>query len=260
MPGDFSHYNIYRSDTGTPGTFVFIGTTTSTSFVDSNVILGNTYYYVVTAVTYYLVDDLVTYEESLSSSVFSITFEAPPSPPPPPPPPPPVAPPVVPPRGPIPDNGHRIGTYDYRVITEAIAESYDLGKECLNPLVCMYNNLQNCDVNVRQRHRTELESFLRRTYAYIIYKHLDNQQAMYNAVRALNTHVMREYGAAYGYDSMDEFLIDQFLEVPLTYAILSEQVGYSITVIGDAKARWSDMHLLWKDITLPMNKIGWENL
>lgn len=260
MPGDFSHYNIYRSDTGTPGTFVFIGTTTSTSFVDNDVILGNTYYYTVTAVTYYLVDDLITYEESLSSSVFSIIFEAPPSPPPPPPPPPPVAPPVIPPRGPVPDDGHRIGTYDYRVITEAIAESYDLGKECLNPLVCMYNNLQNCDVNIRQRHRTELESFLRRTYAYIIYKHLDNQQSMYNAVRTLNTHVMREYGAAYGYDNLDEFLIDQFLEVPLTYAILSEQVGYTITVIGDARARWSDMHLLWKDITLPMNKIGWENL
>lgn len=260
MPGDFSHYNIYRSDTGTPGTFVFIGTATSMSFVDTDVVLGNTYYYVVTVVTYYLIDDLITYEESLSSSVFSITFEAPPSPPPPPPPPPPVAPPVVPPRGPVPDAGHRIGTYDYRVITDAIAESYDLGKKCLDPLVCMYNNLQNCDVNVRQRHRMELESFLRKTYAYIIYKHLDSQQTMYNAVRALNVHVMREYGEAYGYDSMDEFLIDQFLEVPLTYAILSEQVGYSITVIGDARARWSDMHLLWKDITLPMNKIGWENL
>lgn len=164
------------------------------------------------------------------------------------------------PRGPNPDYGNRIGTYDYRVIAETISESYDLGKESLSPLICMFNNIQNTDINSRQRHKTELESFIRKTYAYIIYKHLDNQQTTYNAIRALNNHVLREYGSAYGYENLDEFLIDQFLEVPLTYAILSEQVGFTISVIGDARARWSDIHILWKDVTLPLNRIGWENI
>lgn len=163
-------------------------------------------------------------------------------------------------RGPIPDNGHRIGTYDYRVITEKISEAYDLGKQSLGPLICMFNTLQNSDVNVRQRNRSELDSFLRRTYAYIIFKHLDNQQSMYNAISSLNSHVLREYGEAYGYEDLDEFLIDQFLEVPLTYAILSEQAGYTITVIGEYKARLVDINLVMKDISLPFEKIGWENL
>ena len=163
-------------------------------------------------------------------------------------------------RGPNPDDGHRIGTYDYRVITEKISEAYELGNEALSPLICMWNNIQNADVNERQRHKTELQSYLRRTYAHIIFKHLDNPQAVYNAIRALNTHVLDKYGEAYGYEDLDSFLIDQFLSVPLTYAILSENAGYTITMVGDSKARWSDINIPWKDITLPMNKIGSENL
>lgn len=158
----------------------------------------------------------------------------------------------------IPEN--RIGTYDYRVITESISEAYELGREALSPLICMYNTLQNTDVNPRQKDKLELESYLRKTYAYIIYKHLDNQQSIYNAIRSLNDHIIDQYGPIYNYSSIDEFLIDQFLEVPLTFAILSEQAGYTINVIGDSKARFSDINLLIKDINTPINRIGWENL
>lgn len=258
-PGDFYLFKIYRSTTGLPGSFALVGTSTTTTFVDTTVVLGNTYYYFVSIVTRYLVDDLETFEESDPSEIFTVTYELSLSPPPitPPIPSPPVFRPT---RGPNPDDGHRIGTYDYRVITERISEAYDLGKQSLGPLVCMFNTLRNTDINARQRHKTELESFLRRTYAYIIFKHLDNQQTMYNAIRALNEHVLREYGEAYGYENLDEFLIDQFLQVPLTYAILSEQIGYTITVIGDSRARLIDIGLLMKDITLPWDKIGWENL
>ena len=164
------------------------------------------------------------------------------------------------PRGPNPDPGHRIGTYDYRVIVERLSEAYDLGREALSPLTCAWNSVTNSNVNARQRQKTELLSYLRRTYALVIQKHLISNQSILNAVRTLNNHVIDKYGEAYGYGNMDEFLIDQFLAVPLTYAILSEQVGNTITVIGDSKARWSDINLLWKDIDLPMNKIGWENL
>lgn len=159
-----------------------------------------------------------------------------------------------------PDPDNRIGTYDYRIITENISEAYDLGKQSLDPLICMFNNLQNTDVNVRQRHRNELESFLRRTYAFIIFKHLDNQQTVYNAIRTLHNHILKAYGDIYGYTNMDEFLIDQFLQVPLTYSILSGQAGFLITEIGDAKARFSDINLALEEITLPFDKIGWENL
>lgn len=258
MISDFSHYNIYRSDSGVSGTFFLIGSSSSGSFSDTTAVDGNTYYYYITTVTYYLLDDLVNYEESSPSNIFSIEVDlletGSPSIP------LPIVPPFMPTRGPDPDNGHRIGTYDYITIAETISEAYDLGKQSLSHLSCMFNNLQITDINVRQRHKTELESFLRSTYSYIIYRHLDNQQSLYSAVRGLNDHVLREYGQAYGYEDLDEFLIDQFLEVPLTYAILSDQVGQSITVIGDSKARWSDINISWKDIDLPYNRIGWENL
>jgi len=159
----------------------------------------------------------------------------------------------------IPDYG-RIGIYDYRIVTEKISEAYELGKISLSPLICMYNTLQNTDVNVRQRNKTELESFLRKTYAYIIFKHLDNQQTTYKAVRNLNDHVLREYGNIYGYETIDEFLVDQFLEVPLTYSILSAQVGYTITEIGDSSARFKDINIPLKDINITWEFIGWQNI
>lgn len=158
------------------------------------------------------------------------------------------------------DLGHRIGTYDYRITAEAISESYDLGQQALGPLICVFNTLQSTAVNPQQRHRTELEGFLRDTYAHIVFSHLDNQQTTYSAIRALNDHVLDKYGSLYGYADMDDFLRGQFLEVPLTYAILSEQAGYTITVIGDSRARMKDIHLLMKDIHLPFEKIGWKNV
>lgn len=42
-------YEIYRSDSGTEGTFTLVGTTTETSFTDVTVARGGTYHYVVIA-------------------------------------------------------------------------------------------------------------------------------------------------------------------------------------------------------------------
>jgi len=247
-------YKIYRSDSGLSDTFSLVGTSDSVTFSDSSAIVGRTYYYYITTLTRYISGDFITYQESPPGDIFSISYQN-------------NLPIQVIPifsyataRGPIPDNEHRIGTYDYIYAAEKISEAYDLGRQSLSPLICMFNTLNKTDVNAKQRHKMELESFLRKTYAYIIFKHLDNQQSTYNAIRSLNEHVLREYGEAYGYESLDEFLIDQFLEVPLTYAILSEQAGYTITVIGDSKARLIDINSPIKDITLPFNKIGWENL
>jgi len=149
-----------------------------------------------------------------------------------------------------------IGTYDYRITTEAIAESYNLGQKALGSLICAFNTLQLTDVNEQQRHRRELDSYLRTTYAFVVLKHLDNQQTMYAAIRALNNHVLIQYG----YDTIDDFLLDNFIDAPITYAILSEQTGEVITVIGDSRATMKDINRLMKDIDINMDKIGWENV
>lgn len=165
----------------------------------------------------------------------------------------------LPPRGPSPDLGSRIGTYDYRFLVDSISEAYDLGQEALGPLICMYNTLQQTDINQRQRHRNELESSLKQAYAFIIQKHLNNQQTTYNAIRALHEHVMNTYGVIYEYEDIEAFLNDQFLQVPITYAVLAEQVGYQISAVGEYRARMRDINLPFQDISLPMNRIGWQN-
>lgn len=46
---DIAYYKVYRNNAPT-GTFTLVGTSTGTSFVDTNVVNGNTYYYAVAAV------------------------------------------------------------------------------------------------------------------------------------------------------------------------------------------------------------------
>ena len=71
---------------------------------------------------------------------------------------------------------------------------------------------------------------------------------------------MKYYGEEYGYETMDEFLEDQFLEVPQTFASISKLVGFNITKIGDKSASWEDMNSNWEDIDLNWEYIGWENI
>lgn len=187
-----------------------------------------------------------------------------------------------------------IGTYDYVITAEAISEAYDLGQQSLAPLICMFNKLQSSDVNPKQRQKTELESYIRTTYAYIILNHLTNQQTLLNTVKSLNAHVLKYYGEIYGYENLDDFLSGQYLSVPITYASLSRQVGYPITVVGeygftfadiialwgdidipfnsigsstgdspeirDARARFDDIHVFWSNVNVPFNRLGWRNV
>ncbi len=162
--------------------------------------------------------------------------------------------------GPIPDYHDRIGTYDFRVISDKLSEAYDLPKKSLIELTKFWSIVDQTKVNPLQRHKQELQSYLSSTYAFIISEHLANPQSFLNIIRNLNDYILDKYGQAYGYSTMDEFLEDQFLEVPITYAILSEFTGQVITKIGESRARHSDINKNHADIKLPFNKIGWQNI
>jgi len=149
-----------------------------------------------------------------------------------------------------------IGTYDYRISSEIISESYNLGQEALFPLICMYNKLQETDINPNQRHRAELQSYLRTTYSFIVLNHLNNQKATIDVMNALGKHVLDNYGSLYGYQNLDEFLLGQFLNVPLSYALLSRQTDYPITIISDENSSYEDINIPWGEINIPFDRLG----
>ncbi len=153
-----------------------------------------------------------------------------------------------------------IGTSNYRFITEVIAESHDLGRESLPFFIDIRNSLFNADINTNERFRREIFAQINNTYSFIFLKHVVADSPMRNFVKSLNQHVLKYYGEEYGYETMDEFLEDQFLEVPQTFASISKLVGFNITKIGDKSASWEDMNSNWEDIDLNWEYIGWENI
>ena len=153
-----------------------------------------------------------------------------------------------------------IGTASYRDATEVIAEALELGDLAFAGLLCMRDRLFEGSINPRDRFRRELYAKLNATYSLIANRHVLANKSIVQFVKALNDHVLREYGDIYGYKSLDEFLIGQYLEVPATYAALSEFIGYSITQIGDKGANWEDINDNWENISLNWELIGWENL
>lgn len=153
-----------------------------------------------------------------------------------------------------------IGTANYRYMTETLSEIQDLGDEALTPLFCVRDAILTSDSNPRERFRRELFSLLDATYAYVATRHIIPDVSMIGMVKSLNDHVLEYYGAEYGYDTMDEFLIDQYLEVPQTFADISRWIGYDINEIGDKAANWNDIDDNWEDIDLEYELIGWGNI
>lgn len=154
----------------------------------------------------------------------------------------------------------RIGTYDYRVCTEFISEAYDLSITSLKYLYGMHAELQRADVNTDATRRIDLDHSIVKNYAIIINNQLNDARIMFDAIRALNDHILDKYGSIYGYTTIDDFLIDQYISVPATYAVLSESIGYPITIVGDEKGSLQDIYNLWSDIDLEWQLIAWENL
>ena len=152
-----------------------------------------------------------------------------------------------------------IGTASYRYATVIVGEAQDLGDLALGGLLCQRDKLFESNINPRERFRRELFASLSATYGLIAQKHIRANFDMLQFVKALNDHVLVQYGEEYGYETLDEFLVDQFIEVPATYAALSEFIGYTITEIGDKAANWEDIDANWEDIDIDWDKIGWEN-
>jgi hypothetical protein len=153
-----------------------------------------------------------------------------------------------------------IGTASYRYVTEILAEMQDLGDEALPPLLCVRDSLLSSDINPRERFRREMYAMLDNTYAYIASRHIVPDRAMIGMVKSLNDHVLKYYGDQYGYETLDEFLTDQYLDVPVTFADISKWIGYDVSRIGLRSARWEDIDDLWEDIDFLYEKIGWENI
>ena len=153
-----------------------------------------------------------------------------------------------------------IGTATYRHITEVLAEIQDLGDLALEGLLCSRDALFAADVNPRERFRRELFAMMDNTYSFIALKHIRANTSLLNMTKALNDHVLDFYGDLYGYTTIDEFLNDQYLEVPTSFASLSNFIGYGITSIGDKSAKWEDIGDNWQDVDIGFNLIGWENI
>ena len=153
-----------------------------------------------------------------------------------------------------------IGTVSYKVIADTLGESQQLGLDALEPFNCMLNNLQNMDISRSERYRNVFFNSIVATYSLIANKHANLNNAMINAVTALNDHVLRLYGSQYGYTSIDEFLLDQYIEVDPTFASVSRFLGYDVTQTGTKAARWKDIDDNWEDVDqVVWNQLGWSN-
>lgn len=155
---------------------------------------------------------------------------------------------------------NRIGTYNFRVLTEGISEMFDLGVLSLESLYGMNQDLQLSRANTNSTAFADLQNAIIHTYGFILNRHINNIPSIIDAVVSLNLHIRDTYGVLYEYQNMDEFLLDQYLSVPVTYADLANYAGFSITVIGSRKGLWQDVDDLWPDVTLTYEEIGSINL
>lgn len=149
-----------------------------------------------------------------------------------------------------------IGTYDYRVATEAIADSHDLALNALQELFSMRGVLFDADVNIGDRYRQHLLSSLDNTYNFIFQKHISSTKSILRAVTSLQKHVL----ATYPYETIDDFLGSNYLEVPYSFAVFSLDAGFPITHIGDGSARWQDINDNWQSVVLEWQNIGGTNV
>lgn len=153
-----------------------------------------------------------------------------------------------------------IGTVSYKTVADTLGEAQQLGLDALEPLVCMISNLQTMNISRSERYRNVLFNSIVSTYSFIANKHANLNQPMINAVRALNQHVLDNYGPQYGYETIDEFLVDQYIEVDPTFASVSRFLGYDVNQVGTKAARWRDIDDVWSEVDIPWSKLGWSNL
>jgi hypothetical protein len=153
-----------------------------------------------------------------------------------------------------------IGTASYKMITDILGEAQKLGIDALDPLVCMITNLQSMDISKSERYRDVLFGSIVSTYSLILNKHASLNQPMINAVRSINQHVLDKYGAEYGYLTLDDFLLDQYIEVDATFASMSRFLGFNINTVGTKAARWRDISDQWQNVDIKWGKLGGSNL
>jgi len=154
-----------------------------------------------------------------------------------------------------------IGTKNYRMVSEVIAESQDLAGDALDRLLCMREHIVSSEVNQYNQYRRRLLNTLDGTYNYVAARHFNLSRQVQDFVKGLQQHVLDKYGADFGYLTLDEFLQGQYIQVPQTFAAISNFLGYTITEVGDKAATWEDLdNVNWNDLNLRWDRIGWDNL
>lgn len=153
-----------------------------------------------------------------------------------------------------------IGTASYKMITDILGEAQQLGIDALEPLVCMITNLQSMDISRSERYRNALFGSIVSTYSLILNKHASLNQPMIDAVRSINEHVLDKYGTEYGYSTLDEFLLDQYIEADATFASISRFLGFDINTVGNKAARWKDIDDDWENVDIKWENLGGSNL
>lgn len=149
-----------------------------------------------------------------------------------------------------------IGTATYKVLADTLGEAQLLGTDALEPLNCMISNLQTMDIGTQERYRNVLFNSIVSTYSLILNKHRNLNTPLSTAVSDLNDHVLRYYGAEYGYESIDEFLLGQYIQVDPTFASVSRFLGYDVNQTGNKAGRWEDIDDNWEDVNVPWEVIG----
>ena len=148
-----------------------------------------------------------------------------------------------------------IGTVSYKIVADTLGESQQLGIDALEPLNCMISNLQSMRISRTERYRNVLFNSIVSTYSLIANKHANLNQDMINSVRSLNDHILNKYG----YETIDEFLIDQYIEVNPVFASMSRFLGYEVNEVGEKSARWKEIDDVWANVDISWNKLGWSN-
>lgn len=138
-----------------------------------------------------------------------------------------------------------INKTQYIRIADYVSNIQQFGGLALGPLLDVKETLQTADINPRDRFRREFYAALNATYYYISSAYAVPNGPMREFVRALNQHVLDFYGTA----TIDEFLVDNNIRVPQTFADISTYVGFPITeVLEDSPENWEMFDVNWEDV------------
>lgn len=118
-----------------------------------------------------------------------------------------------------------ISSSEYKFISDRIGESQSVGWPMGASILRAKQKLQANDLNAaRNPEKTQLSGIFDDTYAMVVINHIGAVQPLQNAVRALQSHIEKQY------DTIDDYLLEKGIRVNPEFAKLSESLGYKISI------------------------------